>query len=104
MQGHYEHHVFLGHLHSISLMWKGTEIPFCARKESAMAIDPRKRQRKLERRAARRGSKHKSAAQQKSAGMGQRLAAAAAHPILDCLASEDLCKLGLGWLLLSRQL
>jgi hypothetical protein len=69
-----------------------------------MAVNPSKRQKKLERRAARRAQKRHQANQQKNFGMGQRMAAAAGYPILDCCATEDLWTEGLGWVLLSRQL
>jgi len=69
-----------------------------------MAIDPRKRQKKLERRAAKRKSKQHVLVQEKSAGLAQRMAAAAAYPVLDCGATEDIWTEGLGWLWLSRQM
>jgi hypothetical protein len=81
-----------------------TDFTSHARKESAMAIDPRKRQKKLERRAAKRKSKQHVLVQERSAGLGQRMAAAAAYPVLDCGATEDIWTEGLGWLWLSRQL
>jgi len=69
-----------------------------------MATDPRKRQKKLQRRAAHQKSKHMSLMRQKSAGLPGQLTAAAGCPIIDCLATMDLWDQGMGWIILSRQL
>jgi hypothetical protein len=69
-----------------------------------MSTDPRKRQKKLERRAAKRKSKQHLLVKDAGAGLEQRLAAAAGHPIVHCGATEDLWKRGLGWVWLGREL
>ncbi len=69
-----------------------------------MAADPRKRQKKLAKRSAKRKAKHHEMARTKSAGLPERMAAAAAYPIVDCLATTDLAGEGMGWVLLSREL
>lgn len=69
-----------------------------------MAIDPRKRQKKQEHRAAQRKSKQQQLARAKHAGLGERLAAAAQYPILHSWATLDVWTQGLGWLCLSRVL
>src|SRR5437588_2960366 len=73
-------------------------------KERSMAADPRKRQKRLAKRAAKRKAKHHEVARAKSAGLPERMAAAAACPILDSLATTDLWDHGLGWVVLSREL
>jgi hypothetical protein len=73
-------------------------------KEAAMASDPRKRQKKLERRAARRKEKKHLIAREQTAGLGERLTAATAAPVLHSWVSEALWTEGLGQVLLSRQL
>jgi hypothetical protein len=69
-----------------------------------MTSDPRKRQRKLERRDARRKSKHQLLVREKNAGIGERLAAAAQYPVLSCGATESLWTRGMGSVWLSREL
>jgi hypothetical protein len=69
-----------------------------------MATDPRKRQKQMERRAAKRKTKHHAIVREKSAGLSERLAAAADCPIVDSLATVDLWDQGLGWICLSREL
>lgn len=69
-----------------------------------MPIDPRKRQKKQERRAAKRKSKQHQLAREKHAGLPERLTAAARYPILHCWATTDLRDQGLGWVCLSREL
>jgi hypothetical protein len=69
-----------------------------------MPTDPRKRQKKLERRNAKRQEKKHHHVKEQHAGMGRRLAAAAEYPVLDSWITEDLWTEGLGWALLSRQL
>jgi hypothetical protein len=72
--------------------------------EALMATDPHKRQRKLEKRNAKRKEKHHQLVREKSVGIAERMAASASAPILDTWVSEDLFKQGLGWILLSRRL
>jgi hypothetical protein len=69
-----------------------------------MATDPKKRQKKLERRSAKRKAKQHEFVRTKSAGLPERLTAAAHLPILHSCATLDLWKEGLGWVCLSRQL
>jgi hypothetical protein len=69
-----------------------------------MAADPRKRQKKLAKQAAKRKAKHHEMARARSAGLPERMAAAAGYPILDSLATTALWDQGLGWIVLSREL
>jgi hypothetical protein len=69
-----------------------------------MAADPRKRQKKLERRSAKRKAKHHHLVREKSAGLPQRLTAAAGFPVLHSWATYNLWEKGLGWVGLSREL
>jgi hypothetical protein len=66
-----------------------------------MALDPRKRQKKLERKKAK---ERKALAVAKSRGAMDRFARAAAFPILDCFRGEDLWEQGIGWVVVSRRL
>jgi hypothetical protein len=68
-----------------------------------MGTDPRKRQKKLERRAAKRKEKKHLLVREQHAGLPQRLAAAAKFPVLDCTISNSLEPEGIGWVLLSRE-
>ena len=67
-----------------------------------MASDPKKRQKKLERRAAKRKEKKHELVRAQSAGLAERLTAAAHFPVLDCWISGLLETHGLGWVVLSR--
>ncbi len=67
-----------------------------------MAIDPRKRQKKLERRKGKQTAERRELARRESRGLAARLEDAAAAPILDCCASPDLWNTGIGEVLLSR--
>ena len=67
-----------------------------------MGINPRKRQKQQERRAAKRQAKHHQVA--KHLSLAERLASAARCPIVHCLATTDLWSEGLGWVCLSREL
>jgi hypothetical protein len=69
-----------------------------------MAADPRKRQKQMERRAAKRKTKLHAIVREKSAGLSDRLAGAANYPIADSVATVDLWDQGLGWICLSREL
>jgi hypothetical protein len=68
-----------------------------------MANNPRKRQKKLERRSARRKEKKQTVARQESGGLPARLAAASQYPILHCWVMTALEDSGMGSVLLSRQ-
>jgi hypothetical protein len=69
-----------------------------------MPIDPKKRQKKQERRAAKRKSKQHQLAKEKHAGLPERLTSAAHYPILHCWATTSLWSEGLGQVGLSRLL
>jgi hypothetical protein len=69
-----------------------------------MAIDPRKRQKHQERRAAKRQAKQQQMAKEKHQTLAERLTAAARSPILHCWATTTLWTNGLGWVCLSREL
>jgi hypothetical protein len=69
-----------------------------------MPTDPRKRQKKLERRTAKRQEKKHGLVKKQEAGLAERLSAATKYPVLQSRVSEDFWKSGIGWVLLSRQL
>jgi hypothetical protein len=69
-----------------------------------MPSDPRRRQKKLERRNARRKEKKHAIVRQQSAGIGERLAAAAKFPVLHCCIGNSLETNGIASVLLSRAL
>src|SRR5205823_5430279 len=65
---------------------------------------PRKRQKKLEKRAAARKQKKQSVVRSQSAGLPGQLTAAARFPVLNCWISDSLGPNGIGWVVLSREL
>lgn len=67
-----------------------------------MALDQRKRQKKLERRAAKRKAQAKPAFRYDTADVRARFQKAAAAPILHAVASESLWTNGIGHVVLSR--
>src|SRR5262249_47797409 len=69
-----------------------------------MPVDPRKRQKKQERRAAKRKAKHHQLARAANAGLGQRLTAATKYPVLHAWVTSDFYEKGMGWACLSREL
>jgi hypothetical protein len=69
-----------------------------------MAVDPRKRQKKLQRQAARRKAKHQTLVRVKSKGFAAQLAEASSCPILHSSITEAVWSQGLGWVCLSREL
>jgi hypothetical protein len=69
-----------------------------------MAADPRKRQKKLERRTAKRQEKKHRLVREQNAGLAERLTAAARYPVLHAWIGEALWTQGLGQVLLSRAL
>jgi hypothetical protein len=69
-----------------------------------MPADPRKRQKKLERLKAKRKAKQHQLTREKSAGLPERLAAAANYPVLQSWVTMPLWKEGMGSVSLSRQL
>jgi hypothetical protein len=79
-------------------------IPGVSAKEQPMPTDPRKRQKKLERRTAKRQEKKHSLIKKRDAGIAERVADAAKYPVLHSRISEDLWHAGIGHVLLSREL
>jgi len=69
-----------------------------------MSVDPRKRQKKLQRRAAKRKDKQELVTRTKSACIAERLAAASRCPVLDCWLTGTLWTHGMGQVCLSREL
>jgi len=69
-----------------------------------MGSDPRKRQKKLERRAAKRKEKKHIQVREQTAPLAERLAAAVRFPVLHCTIGDSLQEEGLGWVLLSREI
>jgi hypothetical protein len=72
--------------------------------ESIMAADPRKRQKKLEQRAAKRKEKKHVQIREQSLGMSERLSVATQYPILGAWVGDDLWTQGLGTVHVSREL
>jgi hypothetical protein len=70
--------------------------------EEIMANDPRKRQKKLERSAAKRKDKKHIRVREQSAGLAERLGAASAWPVLHCWIGNSIAERGIGWVVLSR--
>lgn len=69
-----------------------------------MAADQRKRQKKLERRAAKRKDRRKELIRQKNRGLSELLALASGTPVLHSRIADTLWDQGLGHVMLSRQL
>jgi len=69
-----------------------------------MATNDKRRQKKLERRNAKRKERHRAIAKLRDRGLGERLMAVAGAPILDCLMGEEIQEFGIGQVILSRQL
>jgi hypothetical protein len=69
-----------------------------------MPTDPRKRQKKQERKAAKRKSKHQELVRAQHTGLAERMAAAARYPVLDSWVTDDLWTQGMGYVCLSRTL
>jgi hypothetical protein len=69
-----------------------------------VATNPRKRQQKLEKRAAKRKEKKHLIVREQQAGLADRIAAAARHPILDAWIMDGVWTQGLGQVLLSREM
>lgn len=69
-----------------------------------MAVDPRKRQKKLEKKRSKEKAKRQEHARRQSMGLGARLDATSAAPILHSLAGGELWTSGIGNVLLSREL
>jgi hypothetical protein len=69
-----------------------------------MATDQRRRQKKLEQRAARRKQRHKELQRKKNRGLAERLALAASSPILHCCTTQALWEDGISNVLISREI
>lgn len=69
-----------------------------------MPADDKRRQKKLERRNAKRKQRHREITKHRNLGLAERLRAATAYPILDCLISNTLIEDGICTAILSRQL
>jgi hypothetical protein len=69
-----------------------------------MPTDPKKRQKKLAKKAAKRKEKKHALVKQQSLGMGQRLEKATAAPILDTWRMAELFQQGMGHVMFSRHL
>ena len=69
-----------------------------------MVVDPRKRQKKLEKQKAKKKAERKEITRRESQGMPVRLAAASEAPILHCCYLKAFWEVGIGNVLISRQL
>lgn len=69
-----------------------------------MAIDPQKRQKKLEKRKAKQQAERRQSARRNEGGLPAKLKQAAAAPILHCCTTDTLWEQGIGQVLVSRQL
>jgi len=69
-----------------------------------MALDPRRRQKKLERRRAKQRAKQREKARRRAEGIAGELRYAARFPVLHCCATADMFEHGMGQVLFSRQL
>jgi hypothetical protein len=69
-----------------------------------MATDPRKRQKKLERRKAKVKAERRELAKREPQGLPARMRQASAAPILHCYVSSELWRQGIGHVMVSRQL
>lgn len=69
-----------------------------------MAMDPRKRQKKLERRKAKQRAERREWARRQSEGISARLLRASSAPILHCCVPASIWDNGIGNVLISRQL
>jgi hypothetical protein len=69
-----------------------------------MAVDPRKRQKKLERRKAKQKAERRELARHAAGGIRARFEQASKAPILHCFAADVVWQQGIGEVLISRQL
>jgi len=69
-----------------------------------MVMDPRKRQKKLERHKAKQNAQRHELARRDSRSLSFRLERAAAAPILHCCTTAEIWQQGMGHVLISRQL
>jgi hypothetical protein len=68
-----------------------------------MSTSNKRRQKQLEKKAAKRKEKKHSHLRKQSAPPVERFAAMARHPILDCIISANIEEEGIGWVTLSRE-
>lgn len=69
-----------------------------------MALDPRKRQRKLQKRKAKQKAERRDIARRESRGMAGQLEQASAAPVLHCFATTSIWDEGIGHVVISRLL
>lgn len=69
-----------------------------------MTANQRRRQKKLERRTAKRKGRRHELSRKKNLSLHETLALASRAPILHCRISENLTSEGIGWAVISRQL
>ena len=69
-----------------------------------MAVDPRKRQKKLAKKNAKRKEKHHTLVKERNAGLPEKLALAARFPVLEAVAADSIWEDGLGTVTLSREM
>jgi hypothetical protein len=69
-----------------------------------MGMDPRKHQKKLEKRKAKQKAERHETARRETQGFTAQFKEAASSPILHCYAADDIWSAGIGQLLVSRQL
>jgi hypothetical protein len=69
-----------------------------------MAIDPRRRQKKLEKKRAKKAAERRESARREAGGLASRIEQGATAPILHCFATANVMEDGIGEVLISRQL
>jgi hypothetical protein len=69
-----------------------------------MAMDPRKRQKKLEKQKAKKNAERREQARRESQGFAARFQAATDAPLLHCCMFKDIWQKGIGQILISRKL
>jgi hypothetical protein len=69
-----------------------------------MAVDPRRRQKKLEKKRAKQNAERREQARREAAGLAARIERESTAPILHCFATPTLSVNGMGEVLISRQL
>ncbi|MGD0896500.1 MAG: hypothetical protein ABR915_01610 [Thermoguttaceae bacterium] len=69
-----------------------------------MGIDPRRRQKKLERRRAKQKAQRRELARRESGGLPARFQEASTAPILHCWAAQNVWSAGIGHVVMSRQM
>jgi hypothetical protein len=74
------------------------------RKENPMPVDPRKRQKKKEKQAAKRKEKHQQLTRVKTAGLAERLTSASRYPVVDSWVGDGLLQHGIGQVGVAREL